>query len=208
MKRLVVFLGLALALFGTPAMAAYHGGIYAYIATETGITVPPLIHGQMVALNDNRAAIVALAQQVAPDDSIAMQLRGYISQQRAACLWGVMPLSIADTESPFHLCMHGYLAGTKALLMRLQDVAGTNAAVQALADKVNLAILYDGGGGLALCLNSDTAFHTADIIRPQWADVPRHPVTLATLVLPFVLLFGALLWPLRQRRLRAQPQSA
>jgi hypothetical protein len=208
MTRILAFLALVASLMGTPALAAGHGSIYSYIATETGITVPPLIHGQMVALNDNRAAIVALAQQVAPDDSIATQLRGYISQQRAACLWGIMPLSIADTESPFHLCMHGYLAGTKALLMRMQDVAGTNAAVQALAEKVNLAILYDGGGGLALCLNSDTAFHTADIIRPQWADVPRHPVTLATFVCPFVLLFGALVWPLRQRRLRVHPQPA
>jgi hypothetical protein len=199
-KTLAWLAGLFLLAFviASPAQAEGHGGIYAYIKTETGIAIAPLIHGQMLVMNANRPAIVALAAQAAPDDAIASQLSAYVGQQYRACFWGAFGVGIADTESPLHVCTHGYLAGTQAMLIRLRDAAGANPAVQAMVNKVELEMLANTAS-LSICSASATPFNTAQVLGPQWSTLPAYKPVQAAFAL---LLLAAM--PFAWHRFRPQ----
>ena len=46
----------------------------------------------------------------------------YAEIQYSYCLWGRMPGSVTDEESPFNECAHAYLAATKAVLLAMATV--------------------------------------------------------------------------------------
>lgn len=152
-----------------------------------GITVMPLAHNQLDSFNQHRSAIVALAATV--EDATLAELSNYVKAQHRACLFGIMPASMSDQLSPFHTCTHATLAGTQAMLERLKQLMPNAPELQALNAKVEASLLE--AGGLSLCLNSDQRFNTAQVIGPNWPDVPNHRVSALTLGLPMLLLMLA-----------------
>jgi hypothetical protein len=140
-----------------------------------GLPIDSLSHGQMVVIDNNRAAVFALATRAIESDEAFRRLFNYAKIQRTVCLWGVVPGSVTDESNPFNGCAHAYLAATRALLTQLRDRAAADAAASALADKVDHELLLEGT--LALCVYSGDAYNTADLIYPDWSAIPGHPPT-------------------------------
>jgi hypothetical protein len=86
-----------------------------------GVSIPSLTHGQMTVISNNLSAIRALADARIGFDMTTWRLEDYLSLQSFACLWGVVPGSITDEESPFNECAHAYLAAARALLLHLRE---------------------------------------------------------------------------------------
>ena len=98
-----------------------------------GISIPSLAHGQMTVISDNLPAIRALAASRIGFDMTTWRLEDYLNLQSFACLWGVVPRSITDENSPFNECAHAYLAAGRALLLQLRATPGVDHnAVEAL----------------------------------------------------------------------------
>jgi hypothetical protein len=165
------------ALASLPARA-HHQGI-PQLAPEDGISIPNLSHGQMAVIAENRAAIQDLAARQAQDDRVTRRLESFINIQFGVCMWGLMPRSLEDETSPFNECTHAYLAATRALLVHLQAVSADHMPVEALVQKIEIEMLRNRAS-LALCRYSDEPFNTAEIVNPHWADIPSHPLSLAT----------------------------
>ena len=64
----------------------------------------------MAVIRDNLPAIRALASARLGFDLTTWRLEDYLNLQSFACLWGIVPGSITDEESPFNECAHAYLA--------------------------------------------------------------------------------------------------
>ncbi|MGO9941364.1 MAG: hypothetical protein ACLPIC_01100 [Rhodoblastus sp.] len=131
----------------------------------------------MAVIAANKAAILELAARQTPTDPVMRRLEGYIHLQFFACMWGLVPGSLNDENSPFNECAHAYLAGTRALLMHLLAMPGDRAPVRALVDKIELEML-ENGASLVMCRYSDEPFDTAEIIGPHWGEIPFHPESL------------------------------
>jgi hypothetical protein len=164
-----------------------------------GISIPSLTHGQMAVISDNLSAIRALAGVRIGFDMTTWRLEDYLNLQSFACLWGLVPGSIADEESPFNECAHAYLAAGRALLLQLREAPGADhKGVDALVHKIEVEMLANGAS-LTLCRYSDEPFNTNEVVFPRWSEIPSHPPTagLATLVL--VAIGGAAwyAWPRR-----------
>jgi hypothetical protein len=176
MKRLMMFV-LAVFLLGMPqaSWANGHWGKANEIAKLTGLVVPPLVHGQLVVMADARTEVLALADELAPEDATLATLSDYGTRQRAACFYGLWPARLGDAETIFHKCTHGYLAAARAMLMRLQEIAPADTRVQDLATQVELAMLAQNTS-LSLCINSAEPFNTAEVVGPDWTLWERDPV--------------------------------
>ena len=148
-------------------------------AATDGIAIPDLSHGQMAAIAAHRAAILGLAARQVPTDRVMQRLETFINLQFSACLWGLVPGSLQDEDSPFNECAHAYLAATRALLLHLQGMPGDRAPARALMARVELDMLRSQAP-LAMCRFSEEAFSTAEVIRPAWKDVPFHPASLVS----------------------------
>jgi hypothetical protein len=171
-----------------------------------GISIPSLTHGQMAVISDNLQAIRALAGARIGFDMTSWRLEDYLNLQSFACLWGVVPGSIADENSPFNECAHAYLAAARALLLQLREASGVDRhAVEALIGKIEAEMLANGAS-LTLCRFSDEPFNTNDIVFPRWGEVPSHPPTAAFAGLVLTALVGVTwgAWP-RQSARRAPP---
>ena len=135
MIRLLGALGVAVVVLGTAPGEAHR------ISTRSGpppegISIPSLTHGQMAVISDNLSAIRALAGARIGFDMTTWRLEDYLNLQSFACLWGGVPGSIADEESPFNECAHAYLAAGRALLLQLREARGVDHdAVEALIRK-------------------------------------------------------------------------
>jgi hypothetical protein len=81
-----------------------------------GVSIPSLTHGQMAVIRDNLPAIRALASARLGFDLTTWRLEDYLNLQSFACLWGIVPGSVTDEESPFNECAHAYLAAGRELL--------------------------------------------------------------------------------------------
>ncbi len=160
---------------GLPAWAHHSGTPRA--AAEDGIAIPDLVHGQMAVIAANRAAILDLAERQAPATRVVRRLETYVNLQFSACMWGLVPGSLQDEGSPFNECTHAYLAAARALLLHLQTMPGDRAPARALMAAVELEML-NNQASLVMCRYSDEPFNTAEIIRPNWGDVPFHPASL------------------------------
>jgi hypothetical protein len=171
-----------------------------------GIAIPSLTHGQMAVIADNLSAIKALASARIGSDLTTWRLEDYLSLQSFACLWGMVPGSVADEESPFNECAHAYLAAAQALLLHLREAPRADReAVDALIRKIEAEMLVNGAS-LSLCRFSDEPFNTNEIVFPRWAEVPLHPPTAAfALAVLIVIVAGA--WAASPRRsVRRDPQ--
>ena len=201
MKRLLISLITALVMLGTSRGEAHR------ISTRNGpppegISIPSLTHGQMTVINANLAAIRALASDRVGTDMTTWRIEDYLNLQAFACLWGVVPVSIADEASPFNECAHAYLAAARALLLHLSETArGDRDRVDALVGKIEVEMLANNAS-LSLCRYSDEPFNTNEIIFPRWSEVPGHPLTAAFAALVIVGIGGAAwsAWPRSARQ--------
>lgn len=179
-RRLAAAFSFALALlllgYAGPASAHRHSTGQALIAG--GIRVPSLTHGQMAVIASNKGAILSLAERQMHADDVLKRLLNFVNIQFSFCLWGLVPGSIADDASPFNECSHAYLAATRSLLVHMQATADSP-AVDALTAKIDREMLQNNAS-LTLCRYSDEPFNTAQVIYPQWGDVPFHLPTLLT----------------------------
>jgi hypothetical protein len=172
-----------------------------------GVSIPSLTHGQMAVIRDNLTAIRALAGARLGFDLTTWRLEDYLNLQSFACLWGIVPGSITDEESPFNECAHAYLAAGRALLLQLAHEPGADhKSIDALISKIEFEMLADGAS-LNLCRYSDEPFNTNEIIWPHWGMVPFHLPTAMMAVAAFAGI-GVAMWgvwprlsvsPLRER---------
>ena len=163
--------GLLLLAAAMPAWA--HRAATGAAGPEGGIVIPNLSHGQMRVIADYRSEIMDLAADQYPTDPTMRRLESFINLQRFACMWGIVPGSVTDEDSPFNECAHAYLAATRALLMHLRAMPGNTAAKRTLVQAIELAML-DKGASLVLCRYSDEPFNTAEVIPPHWGGIPAH----------------------------------
>jgi hypothetical protein len=155
-----------------------------------GVSIPSLTHGQMAVIRDNLPAIRALA---------SARLWFDLTTWRLDCLWGIVPGSIADEESPFNECAHAYLAAGRALLLQLAHEPGADhKSIDALIGKIEVEMLADGTS-MNLCRYSDEPFNTNEIIWPHWGMAPFHPPTAMMAVAAFAGL-GISVWGIWPRR--------
>ena len=147
-----------------------------------GVAIPSLTHGQMRVLNPFSREILALADRHAQTGEAFRRVLNYARLQRFYCGWGLMPGSVSDEASPFNECSHATLAATRDLLVRLSAAAPRDAAVNALAGRVERAML-ESGMALELCRFSAESFDTAALVRPDWRRVPFHAPSLLALLL-------------------------
>lgn len=192
MRRRLAVAALGLALIAPGAALAHRDGA----PPPEGIGIPSLTHGQMAVIARHRGEILGLTARHYPPDDTLRRLTNYAEIQSAWCLWGLVPGTVADEDSPFNLCAHAYLAASRDALLRLQALRPGDAAVQGLVRQIEFEMM-DEGAALSLCGYSGAAFSTAEVIRPDWASVPRHPGSLAAFSLLGLLAFGTG-WALRR----------
>lgn len=142
------------------------------IGRTDGLSIVSLPHGQMTVIDNNRAAVFALAAKAVPADETLRRLLNYAKIQYTFCLWGLIPGSVTDEANPFNGCAHAYLAATRALLNHLRDRPDADPAGRSLADKIDRELLLEGT--LVLCAYSGDPYNTADVIYPQWSAIPGH----------------------------------
>jgi hypothetical protein len=194
---LLAFLAVLLTLAASPSEAHR-------ISTRSGpppqgVSIPSLTHGQMAVIRDNLPAIRSLASARVGFDMTTWRLEDYLNLQTFACLWGIVPGSVTDENSPFNECSHAYLAAGRTLLLQLAHEPGADhKSIDALIGKIEVEMLADGAS-MNLCRYSDEPFNTNEVIWPHWGMVPFHPPTAILATAAFAALgiaaWGA--WPRR-----------
>ncbi len=163
-----------------------------------GVSIPSLTHGQMAVIRDNLPAIKALASARLGFDLTTWRLEDHLNLQSFACLWGIIPRSITDEDSPFNECSHAYLAAGRALLLQLSKEPGADhKSIDALIGKIEVEMLADGAS-MNLCRYSDEPFSTNEIVWPHWGMAPFHAPTVATFATVFGLIASAPFWLARR----------
>ena len=175
-------------LFALPLEAAAHVSRQGD-GQVAGIPIAEITHGQMPVIADHARDILALAAVQPAPSSDFQRVLNYARVQRAYCLWGLMPGSIADEASPFNACSHAYLAAMRELLLRM-DSDPANAAADDLVRRVDADMMMSATA-LEFCNYSAMPYDTATLVRPLWSDLVRHPASLASL-LAFAGVFFAL----------------
>ncbi|QND52845.1 hypothetical protein HB779_13715 [Phyllobacterium sp. 628] len=171
----------------------------------SGISIPALSHGEMAIIAEYRKPILDLAARMTRNDETFRRLVNYSNIQYSYCLWGVVPGSITDEESPFNECSHAYLAATKAVLVYMRDMPENTEAVGALISKLD-ADLVRSGGSFVMCQFSGDPYNTADILSPRWRDVPSHLVSLMSFA-GFALMLTAGVFALLRLTRAPQPSA-
>jgi hypothetical protein len=153
----------------------------------------------MAVISDNLSEIRSLASARVGFDLRTWRLEDYLNLQSFACLWGLVPGSITDEESPFNECAHAYLAAGRALLLQLaHEPDADHKAIDALTSKIEVEMLADGAS-MNLCRYSDEPFNTNEMIWPHWGMVPFHPPT-AVLAAAALAALGVAVWSAWPRR--------
>lgn len=142
-------------------------------AGASGLEILGLTHGQMAVIAEFAPAIRAAAQRQAQTDPTYRRLLNFAALQRTYCLWGLVPGSVADEESPFNECMHAYLSALHAVLTHMQDMPGRQDAARTLNGAIAQEMARRAASD-AICQYSDEAFNTAEVIVPQWRDIAFH----------------------------------
>lgn len=161
----------------------------------SGIEITSITHGEMAIIDRHVGDILALAGKVRNAERDFLTLSRYAQLQYGDCLWGLVPGSIADEESPFNECSHAYLAAAKELLLKMKDMPGVEGPATEIASRVSYEAALEGAAFVG-CIYSGEGFNTADRVRPHWHDVPFHPPTLLSLAgafgfLPLIAFVGA-----------------
>jgi hypothetical protein len=192
---------LCLVLSSWPSLLAAHGG--GSSGSHTGIPIPSLTHGEMSVIAPYYGRIIAIAEDVSDTDETFRRLLNFAQIQRAYCLWGMMPGSVSDEESPFNECSHAYLAAAKAVLLQMRTMKGETAPVDDLVSEID-ATLVRNNLSLILCKFSGESFNTADLVRPKLADIFLDTRSFLA-ILSALLAIVAGLW-LTARALRTEPR--
>ncbi|GAC1041144.1 hypothetical protein thsrh120_11480 [Rhizobium sp. No.120] len=188
-------------LLGWPASVAAHGGSS---GSQAGIPIPSLTHGEMAVIAPYYGRMISLAESVSDTDETFRRVLNFAQIQRAYCLWGLMPGSVSDEESPFNECSHAYLAAAKAVLLQMRAMKVEKVPVDDLVSDIDTALVRNNLS-LILCKFSGESFNTADLIRPKLADIAYHAKSLAAISSASLLVLAGL-W-LGARALRPQARS-
>jgi hypothetical protein len=171
----VTLLSLLLVTASAQAHGSRSGG------SPAGIAIPSLSHGEMAVISAYYGDIVDLAQSASDTNEPFRRVLNFSRIEYAACLWGQMPGSVTDEASPFNECSHAYLAAVKVVLLDMRTMPAEKKRAGDLVSRIDEEMAL---GGLALigCQFSNEAFNTAEMIWPNWRDVPWHgPSALASL---------------------------
>ena len=196
-----ILLAIFLMLLGWPASVAAHGGSS---GSQAGIPIPSLTHGEMAVIAPYYGRMISLAESVSDTDETFRRVLNFAQIQRAYCLWGLMPGSVSDEESPFNECSHAYLAAAKAVLLQMRAMKVEKVPVDDLVSDIDTALVRNNLS-LILCKFSGKSFNTADLIRPKLADIAYHAKSLAAISSASLLVLAGL-W-LGARALRPQARS-
>jgi hypothetical protein len=178
--RFGVWTAFAMLLLAPSVPASAHRQATDHEAPVGGISIPNIVHGQMAIIAAHKAAILDLAERQIPTDPTMRRLQSFINLQFFTCMWGIIPGSLRDEDSPFNECTHAYLAATRALLSHLQEMTGGDrTAVRILATTIEQEML-DERASLVICRYSDEPFNTAEVIGPHWSRIPYHLPSLVT----------------------------
>jgi len=171
-------------------------------ATTAGLTIPNLSHGQLRVIATHKTAILDLANQQIRLDADARTLQNFINLQFTYCLWGLVPGSLSNEENPFNACTHAYLAGSKALLHRLERSSPNSTAVRELAMRISVDMIRENSA-LEICANGVDPFNTADIIMPEWSGITINPIVLLYSMIAFMVTAGLFAIHFARRRTRS-----
>lgn len=182
---------LALALLVMPvAPAGAHNGSSA--PPPPGLQIPSLTHGQMAVIARYRGDILDLAQAQTVTDPTFRRLYNHGNLQYTYCLWGLMPGSLTDEQSPFNECSHAYLATAKALLAYMATMPTAKREAGALVSAIDADMVRSGASWI-LCQYSGEAFSTGAVVEPRWRDMFFHLPSLMV-VIATVAALGAAAW--------------
>ena len=171
----------------------------------TGIPITSISHGEMAIIDRHVGDIFAVAGNVRNADRDFLTLLRYGRLQYADCLWGLVPTSISDEQSPFNECSHAYLAAAKEVPLKMRDMPAVQSEANAIVSRISYEAALEGAAFVG-CIYSGEGFNTADRVRPHWHDVPFHPPTLLALAaafgfLPFLAFAGSRLFGRKAERL-------
>jgi hypothetical protein len=203
MNRIFRHFLVGIALLFAAGSASAHGRSAG--GSHAGIPIPEISHGEMAVVSDYRGRIMALAARAVDTSEPFRRVLNYAEIQYSYCLWGRMPGSVTDEDSPFNECAHAYLAATKAVLLSMRDMPQEAAAAGDIVSAVD-AEMVRRGLSLITCRFSGEAFNTADVVRPRWGEIPFHAASMASLS-GLAALLGMAFLGLR-RFLRPVPQSS
>ncbi|MBY5555218.1 hypothetical protein HFO41_19445 [Rhizobium leguminosarum] len=173
--------------------------------SHAGLDIPEISHGEMAVISDYRGRIINLASRAVDTNETFRRVLNYAEIQYSYCLWGRMPGSVTDEESPFNECAHAYLAATKAVLLSMREMPREAAAAGEIISAVD-ADMVRRSLALINCRFSGEAFNTADIVKPRWSGIPFHAASMASLT-GLASLFGLSVFALR-RFSRPKAQSS
>ncbi|MGR9184628.1 hypothetical protein ACU8L2_17485 [Rhizobium leguminosarum] len=158
--------------------------------SHAGLNIPEISHGEMAVMSDYRSGIIDLASRAVDTNEPFRRVLNYAEIQYSYCLWGRMPGSVTDEQSPFNECAHAYLAAAKAVLLSMREMPRERAAADEIISAVD-ADMVRRGLALITCRFSGEAFNTADIIKPRWSGIPFHAASMASMTgLASLLGFG------------------
>ncbi|MGR9198593.1 hypothetical protein [Rhizobium leguminosarum] len=164
--------------------------------SHTGLNIPEISHGEMAVMSDYRSGIIDLASRAVDTNEPFRRVLNYAEIQYSYCLWGRMPGSVTDEQSPFNECAHAYLAAAKAVLLSMREMPRERAAADEIISAVD-ADMVRRGLALITCRFSGEAFNTADIIKPRWSGIPFHAASMASMT-GLASLFGLGVFALRR----------
>ncbi|MBX5164112.1 MULTISPECIES: hypothetical protein [unclassified Rhizobium] len=173
--------------------------------SDTGLDIPEISHGEMAVISDYRGEIIGLASRATDTNELFRRVLNYAEIQYSYCLWGRMPGSVSDEESPFNECAHAYLAAAKAVLLEMREMPREAVAANEIISAVD-ADMVRRSLALITCRFSGEAFNTADVVKPRWSKVPFHPASMASLT-GLAALFALVTFALG-RFLRPKAQSS
>ena len=164
--------------------------------SHAGLNIPEISHGEMAVMSDYRSGIIDLASRAVDTNEPFRRILNYAEIQYSYCLWGRMPGSVTDEQSPFNECAHAYLAAAKAVLLSMREMPRERAAADEIISAVD-ADMVRRGLALMTCRFSGEAFNTADIVKPRWSGIPFHAASMASLT-GLASLFGFGVFALRR----------
>ncbi|RFB89039.1 hypothetical protein B5K08_18880 [Rhizobium leguminosarum bv. trifolii] len=173
--------------------------------SQAGLDIPEISHGEMAVISDYRGRIIGLASQAVDTNEPFRRVLNYAQIQYSYCLWGRVPGSVGDEESPFNECAHAYLAATKAVLLSMREMPREAVAAGDIISAVD-ADMVRRSLALITCRFSGEAFNTADVVKPRWRKVPFHLASMASLT-GLAALFALVVFALG-RFLRPKAQSS
>jgi hypothetical protein len=161
-----------LALLAGTATAQAHGSRIG--GSTAGIPIPSLSHGEMAVISEYDSEIMDLASSASDPDEPFRRVLNFARIEYAACMWELVPGSIVDESSPFNECSHAYLAGVKQVLLIMRTMPAEAKRADAIVSRIDAEMTLSGMA-LIGCQFSNETFNTADMISPNWSDVPAHP---------------------------------